>query len=265
MADDDLHAIELGVYGASRLYDAATEAIAAAFTTPPDEARKILIDDCVLALKSGGIWTKLDGLYGFAAADSQAAKINWVNPGTYNCTEVNAPSFTADRGFTGASTKYLDSQFNPSTASSPKYVRNSASAFAHSNTNVAVVGGLVGGAVGAAPTIIYPRYTNNNYYIRVNDTANMSQASTDSTGFWAGDRMSSSTSATYKNGSVLFSGASPGASIAVENANLRFLSCAAEYWTGQVSSGGMGQSLSSGEHTALYNAMRAYMTGVGVP
>ena len=72
-------------------YDAATEAIAAAFTTPPTTARKNLIDAAVVALKSAGVWTKLDALYLFAAADSQAAIINWKAPGTYNCDARSMP------------------------------------------------------------------------------------------------------------------------------------------------------------------------------
>ena len=86
-----------GTVGAGSSYDAATEAIAAAFTTPPTTARKDLIDAAVVALKAAGVWAKLDALYAFAAADSQAAMINWKHPGTYNATEVNAPTFTADQ------------------------------------------------------------------------------------------------------------------------------------------------------------------------
>lgn len=95
-------------------FDADAQAIFGAFTTPPDDTRKGLINAYVLALKAGGVWNSLDGLYVFAAADSQAALINWRNPGTHDATLVNAPTFTQDRGFTGNGTNsYVNSNFNP--------------------------------------------------------------------------------------------------------------------------------------------------------
>src|SRR5262252_6152224 len=77
---------------AASAYDSASLAIFAAFSTPPDTTRKGVIDTCVRALKSAGVWTKLDVLYLFAAADSQAARVNWKNPGTYDGTATNSPT-----------------------------------------------------------------------------------------------------------------------------------------------------------------------------
>lgn len=257
----------MGVVGAGSSYQAETEAIAAAFTTPPTTARKDLIDAAVVALKSAGVWTKLDALYAFAAADSQAALINWKAPGTFNCTEVNAPVFTADQGFTGASTKYLDSGFNPTTAPSPKFVQDSASAFAWSNTNVQIIGGIIGENVATASTttMIYPRYNDNNVYSRINQaTANVQIASSDSTGFWSINRSASNLQTLYKNASSLNTNAT--ASNAPTNASMKFLiGSVSEPWTGQCCGGGIGSSLNSTEQTALYNALRTYLTGVGVP
>ena len=69
--------------------------------------------------------------YMYAAADSQAAKINWINPGTYNATEVNSPTFTADRGFTGAARPNISIPVSTRRPrQTPKFVRNSACIFA---------------------------------------------------------------------------------------------------------------------------------------
>lgn len=87
--------------GGANRYDPAAQAIFNAFTTPPTEARKALINACVVALKNAGVWTTLDALYMMAAADSQAARINWVSPATFTLSPINSPTFTADRGFTG--------------------------------------------------------------------------------------------------------------------------------------------------------------------
>ncbi len=241
-------------------------AIFAAFTTPPSAARMALINTCVGSLITAGVWAKLDALYMFAAADSQAALINWKNPGTYNATLVNSPAFVADQGFTGASTKYIDSGFNPTTATSPNYTQNSVCAFARSRTNVAIIGGLLGDGVAAASStlFIYPRYNTNVSYGRVNTPGvnNGPHASLDSIGFWSVNRSSSTLQTKYKDAVSIATEAT--ASSASANATIKFLvGASAEYGTFQAASGGFGGSLDATEQTNLYNAELAYMQGVG--
>lgn len=89
--------------------NAEAAAVAAAFTTPPDGAHASAIDTLVGSLKSAGTWTKMDVLYLLAAADSQAARINWKNPGTNTLTVSGSPTFAADSGYSSdGSTGYLD-------------------------------------------------------------------------------------------------------------------------------------------------------------
>lgn len=259
--------------GGGSSYAAETEAIAAAFTTPPTTGRKDLIDACVVALKTAGVWTKLDALYAFAAADSQAAKINWKAPGTYNATEVNAPTFTADSGFTGASTKYLDSGFNPTTATTPKLTQNDASVFGWSLSSGQIAGALFGqGTSAASPEIsLVPWYTNNFTYGKIcnsGDDFGGANPFGSSGGFWVNSRTGASANAYYRNGVATpwFSGTA--ASGALTSNNLLFLfrpSSPGQYWTAPIAAGGMGSGLSAAEQTALYNALRTYLTGVGVP
>jgi hypothetical protein len=107
-------------------YSAEATALFARMTTPPSSGRKTTIDTLIVALKAAGVWTKMDGLIVSAAADSQAARLNWVQ-NLYNDTAINSPTFTADRGYTGdGATSYLDSGFDPTTAPSPKLTQNSA-------------------------------------------------------------------------------------------------------------------------------------------
>lgn len=89
--------------------NAEAAAVAAAFTTPPSRSRASAIDFLVGALKSAGTWSKMDVLYLQAAADSQAARINWKNPGTNTLTVTGTAPFTADSGYqSDGSTGYLD-------------------------------------------------------------------------------------------------------------------------------------------------------------
>lgn len=248
-----------GMVGAGVSYSAEALAIFAAFTTPPSTARKALIDACVVSLKTAGVWSKLDALYMFAAADSQAALINWKNPGTYNATAVNSPTFTADHGFTGASTKYIDSNFNASTAVGSLYTRNSACLFGWSLTAAQSDGGLVG-LSGAQAQNIYPRYTDNSCFIDVNDVSSVTVAVATGAGMTLGSRTASNAVSGYRDGSSI--GSSANASAALKNFDMLFLQDQSTYYTGVIACGGCGAGLVAGEVLAHYNALHTYLQTV---
>lgn len=93
-----------------------TGALLSAMTTEPDDTRKTLIDTTIKALKTAGIWAKLDTLYFLAAHNAQAARLNWKSPGTFTLSPVNSPTFTTDTGYASdGSTSYLNSGYIPNT------------------------------------------------------------------------------------------------------------------------------------------------------
>lgn len=96
----------------------AAEAVAlfARMSTLPSNARKTAINTLISSLKSGGAWSKLEALQVYAAADSQAAGLNWLSA---SYTAVNSgATFTADRGYAGNGTSTdLATGFNPSLSS----------------------------------------------------------------------------------------------------------------------------------------------------
>jgi hypothetical protein len=100
----------------STVDDSATGVLVAAMSTPPSAARRTLIQNCIVALQDAGIWDELDVLYLFAAADSQAACLNWKAPASNVAVPTNTPTFTADRGYAGnGTTSYVDTTFAPAT------------------------------------------------------------------------------------------------------------------------------------------------------
>lgn len=241
-------------------YDTASEAIFAAFTTPPTTTRKGQIDTLVLALKADGIWSKLDGLYVFAAADSQAALINWKNPGTYNGTTVNSPTFTADEGFTGTATGYITTGFNASTAGG-NWSQNSGHYGAWNLNNPAGNKYWSGQGNHSNRTVRH----NTNIVASLGRTAvDCSIGSTPSIqGCWLTTRTGSTAQALYKDGSSANSNSDT--SMSLHNSTLTFLAsegtnradgvqeCCA-YW---------GAGISSGEAADFYAALSTYMTAVG--
>ena len=96
-------------------YSEEAELLFLRMTTPPGDTRKLAIDTCIKSLKSAGVWDKLDALYMFAAADSQAAFLDWRR-GTKEGALQGSASFTADTGITGSvvAGSRFDTAFNPS-------------------------------------------------------------------------------------------------------------------------------------------------------
>ncbi len=80
----------------------------------PSYAQCALQDALVSDLKDAGVWSKLDLLYVFATdGDSDFACINWKDPNNFECTEVNSPTFTTNKGFeSDGSSAYLDTNWS---------------------------------------------------------------------------------------------------------------------------------------------------------
>lgn len=80
-----------------------TEALIARMTTPPTNLRRFLINRLIRRLIDSGAWAALSGgaFYVMAAADHQAGDLNWLS--TSFALSPNGATFTADRGYAGAS------------------------------------------------------------------------------------------------------------------------------------------------------------------
>lgn len=104
----------------------------------PSASEQVLQNTLVTSLKDAGVWDKIDVLYVFASGngDSNFATLNFKAPATFQATKVNSPDYNGSTGFTGnnAAQKYLDTNFNAFTASSPKFVSGDGSVGVWINT-----------------------------------------------------------------------------------------------------------------------------------
>lgn len=80
--------------------EAETDALLARMTVAPSAARETNINQLIAGLKTDALWAKLDVLYLFAAHTQQAALLN-LKGATFNATNSNTASWTANSGFTG--------------------------------------------------------------------------------------------------------------------------------------------------------------------
>jgi hypothetical protein len=255
--------------GGGASYDADASALFARFTTPPTDARKALINTMILSLKTASVWSKLDALYVLAAADSQAARQNWIQ-NLYNATAVSSPTFTADRGYQGdGASSYLTTGFTPSSAVSPKYVQNSAHLSVWSRTDVESSGVIMGARTGAFSNqaLIQPRVTGSVLVGRINQNGNGANLTNgNSSGHIISNRTDSANRKGFRNGVSL--GSLAEATNAVPTAAI-FVGAYSDngtpggFGTWQIAASSIGASLSDAEALAFYNALQTYMTAVG--
>ncbi len=227
--------------------------------------RGLLVQSLIVGLKTDAVWTLLDRLWLFAGENTPSALTDIV--ATSLATNVNSTTFTVDRGYTGnGSNMLIDSNFNPTTAGSPKFVQDSGSFFAWSNSSLDESNGIAGyvAGIGSGKVVIYPRQSNVAYW-EVNGTAayTCNVANTDGSGFYSANRSNATSNEGYKNGSLQDTAVI--ASTAPANGDFAFLTVDSLYSTRQCSAGGFGQSLDGTKNTSLYNRLRTYMTAVGVP
>jgi hypothetical protein len=245
--------------------------LAAQMSTRPTPGRLDLINNTIVALKGAGIWQKLDVFWMLAAETSQAGRLNWKSPGTFTCSEVNSPTFTANRGYAGnGSSSYLNTGWDAST-NGVNYTQNGGGYFIWNRTSRAASTAASFGVYdsGAAEGMnLYARFTGaGSVFARVNDDNGGGGITVaDSAGFYHAGRSSSSTRSIAKNGTTL------NASISSTSSALS----AFDIWIGCQNGDGVYTNGCSDEHACfgignnleaetavLYNIINAHLRAIG--
>jgi hypothetical protein len=190
-----------------------------------------LITDSLMA--SDGTSSIFDILYIFAAPLSGHALLNIVANGNFNGTANGSPTFTADSGYTGtdgSSTKYIDTGFNPITATTPNMAQNSAHASIWlDDITAATTGGNDFGCMsGGHAMALNIRFSDQICYDRPNmsDGAGGFTPGARNKGLWLINRSGASATQTYNNSSStintssIASTTSPSLNMYVLNLNL---------------------------------------------
>jgi hypothetical protein len=232
-------------------------------TTAPTLSRAIIINDFIRNLKSSGIWPLLDVLYVTAAATSQAALLNWKAPaGSFNALAVNAPTFVADRGYTGNGTSgRLNTQWTPST-NGVNFTQNSASAWVYCLTNVSEAAADIGGTTSSFCRVISRNGANMGVSINDGTASTAALGTATSVGFSGVSRAASGTLKAWKNG------VQQGADISVNsvsvNGDVQWI-CggdSTDFSTKQIGCATWGGAL-TGKEAQLYNLVFTYLQTIG--
>ncbi len=178
---------------AQTLYDA--------MPTKPDPDRLKLINDFIKSLISFGIYSKFDFLHILAAHAKDSSLLNWVNPGTFNATNIYATPFQIDRGYTGNGiNQYFNSNYIPS-LNGINWSLNSASIGVYLRYNINEISCPIG-AQDNTPTMNYvallPRWSNNYYITMMSGKIVPYITNTDSRGLFIATRVASNRQLGYK-------------------------------------------------------------------
>lgn len=249
--------------------NAETDALIARMSVAPSSARKTVIDNLIGALKTAGVWAKLDVLQIYAAHDQQAALLNWIANAS-NATAVASPSWIADRHFAGNGTSsYIDTGFNPSLSSLS--AQNDATLGYWSNASVSALAYTLG-IIGTGPFwSMHGRVNAASVYASVNHGSGSPPtfAQTYAQKNIAITRDGASSLKVYARGSQFAtdasaSGARPNGNYFVGGSdNVPNVTKLYQPNTWPVSAFYYGKALSAGEHAAFDAALSIYMKAAG--
>ena len=182
-------------------YGVEYQAVYDSYTTKPSDAQAAIDNTMVEGWVSDGVLAKLDILDIGAVhinSDSEALK-NWISPGTFDPSLVNAPAFGINEGFTGnGANAYINLNWNPS-VNGVNYIQDSASVGIYIRTNVGENRYDIGCNDGIVHVGIQAKNGSNKGAVKVNSSLLQSAANTDSRGMFIANRVLSTEQDLWKN------------------------------------------------------------------
>lgn len=202
---------------AAASYDADYQAVLNRATalgyTLPDAGNRTTQNQMVLDLKAAGIWTELDVFYPMLT-NIDFATLNWKAPTLFQLTLVNSPTYNASTGFEGnGTTSYLSTNWDGGT-NGVQYTQNEAGFGGLNANNQDNSSALFGsaGASGASGAYILPRLSGN-VSRRINQSTTNSTTNASSIGRYHSQRLASTSTDLWKNGSSIGTSATASAAL----------------------------------------------------
>ena len=233
-------------------------------STSPSANERSLVNTLVKGIKADGDWATLDWLVLHAAESAQAGRLN-VRVPSKSMSAVNAPTFTANRGFTGdATAAYLDAG-EPFGAAGTAYSLNDAGFGIWINLTGPNAGARssIGNIANSLRIGISPRSTAGNETFQINDgTADVLMTGTASHN---GHRTASRTGLAVKRG--FYNGSRVAdlttASTAINTTNISVLRSGTGYTDNRVAVSYWGAGLSDAAVGRIHARLNTYLNAKG--
>lgn len=221
--------------------------------------QKTACNTLVTDLKGYGIWSKLKAVYGFLGGTAGAHKWNWKNPADTDAAFrlVFFGGLThSSAGITGNGTNgYFDTFLNDNTT----LQLNDVHASAYSSSNIARATDVLFSTVELANNAIFlnPRNSTDIFGSRLHNTNLGNISNTNSTGFYAVNRISSASYSAIKNNTATTINET---STSKQNDKILGLVAGTIYSQRNISWMSIGDGLTTTEAANLYTAVQAYQT-----
>ncbi len=181
-----------------------TNTLKAAMTTQPG-VDAYPINVLIKHLRQDSIWSTLTCLQVYAQAVEQAAKLNWVIPGTFTAASVNSPTFTPYAGYAGNGTSsYINTEITPSSINIGSFKSMAHGIYQQDNTTCNCVN--AGTITSTDYTEFAIRYNGSNDVYPPTNNHNINSAFsgiTNASGFFIGNRTDSLTNSLGVNGAII--------------------------------------------------------------
>ena len=237
-------------------------------TTITSTTDKTRYDALISGLVTDTDFARLDALYILAAPDRTAAVLNLIQ-NNYNAVEHGTVTFTASVGYTGnGSDFYLDTGFNPETATSPHYVQDSASFGAYVLTDLSSGLNLhILGSSDSGEALLAPYYGGVTYW-DINSSFAGTSSSSNAKGLWIVTRTGASATALYRNGSTTAVDTGSTSSNDVPHSAF-YLFCVnrgspSDFTALQASAAFLGEALTSAAMARIAARINTFMTAYGI-
>lgn len=240
-------------------YDPDARSFLAACTGSVPNYWRLAVNQLVKDLKACGAWSKLDAAYLLAAPDTQAARLNLVNPTQTLLVETNSPAFAAFTGYTGnGSNASLNGPVNMNAMTN--FTQNSGHICAYSLTADQQLGNMCGSNTSiSVQSSLISRSAADICTMRVNQVTGAPTVSVATgIGLYVGNRTSSSAVDLHKNGASIGTASSTSGTITA--AIFKLLSGAGTFCTNQLCYASIGSNLvnvSADYYQAILKFMRA--------
>jgi len=233
--------------------------------TTPDGTHRSAYAALIDGLVADGLWTKLDALYIFAAADATTAKVN-LRQSSFGLTTAAEPTFTPDTGYVGnGTTMILNTNFTPSSAGG-QFTLNSAHFAMYITTSSTANCGDFFGSDDASTTRLNLIATTGVVQYNISSSGAGSPAISNVQGLWCVNRPSAGTRELFKNASStpFDTGAASGGALESTHGFTIMKTDDGSSNTANASACCFGSGLSGANYAALAARLKAYMTVFGI-
>jgi len=245
------------------------QAVLDAMTTDPTGDTLTWQNALVDSLVTNGYWARMDWLHIYANPENgdDESLINWIDPGTFDGTEVNSPVWTRLEGYAGlrTSNRVISTGYTPST-DAINVSATSITVGLYVRTDISGGFSYDIGSDGTGTADIFMRVfdASDNFNVQINNASGMTASNTTSEGFYfATRRTSGNMGELYKNGTgvngptAIFTPTLSDATVYVLG---RTTSSASDH---QVAIAFMMDEVTDAEVTDINNFFETYMDAIG--